>query len=399
MELSPRQQPPERIDLDEIEAAATDDPTPPPADVDEGAQREDNESDEEVDNESFLPHDAVSSSAEALPRRVGNRRHPIIRSLAGWVHGLGLELSPATSERLNRLSGGGTHIAAPIRRPPMALTDASDRWENKDSVTCTNCPICRVEYSTQHKHVTKRHCRLCGRVFCYGCTYDKVQLTRKQDDGCWPLRPPSLKNAESHVCSTCYDTLPPPDDGLRRCRLCHQKVRLIMFDAHVSVCEERRAQLELAARPWRHAGGSAAPAPGAGISSSSRPASPAVDAAEAEGCGCDGDALGALPSHVGGCTAALADTSRAAELPEVLLCKVCLVYEANTVILPCGHAVACISCCERCTGCPVCRKPISASSASTARESLRWGAPVFAAVPRARPWCARDVSKRCTIVG
>ena len=36
----------------------------------------------------------------------------------------------------------------------------------------------------------------------------------------------------------CYDQSPPPSDGLRRCRICHQKVRMTFFDAHLSVCAD-----------------------------------------------------------------------------------------------------------------------------------------------------------------
>ena len=31
--------------------------------------------------------------------------------------------------------------------------------------------------------------------------------------------------AAVHVCVNCYDSCPPPTDGLRRCRFCHQRVR------------------------------------------------------------------------------------------------------------------------------------------------------------------------------
>jgi hypothetical protein len=50
--------------------------------------------------------------------------------------------------------------------------------------------------------------------------------------------------------------------------------------------------------------------------------------------------------------------SRLARLPEDLQCSICMLQEANAAIIPCGHAVACVRCIERCDDCPVCRKPI-----------------------------------------
>ena len=40
-------------------------------------------------------------------------------------------------------------------------------------------------------------------------------------------------------------------------------------------------------------------------------------------------------------------------------CAICMEKEANAAIVPCGHAVACVRCLERCDNCPVCRKRIS----------------------------------------
>eukprot|EP00966_Prymnesium_polylepis_P013894 320381-Prymnesium_polylepis.2 len=31
----------------------------------------------------------------------------------------------------------------------------------------------KVELSVAHNNMTKRHCRHCGGLFCYTCTYDK----------------------------------------------------------------------------------------------------------------------------------------------------------------------------------------------------------------------------------
>jgi len=80
---------------------------------------------------------------------------------------------------------------------------------------------------------------------------------------------------------------------------------------------------------------------------------------------------------------------REAEVPEALLCKICLTNEANALINPCSHCIACVYCLQassltiphfphmhicqapfflciadisffwqHCSTCPVCRKPI-----------------------------------------
>ena len=124
---------------------------------------------------------------------------------------------------------------APAQRIPVALGPGSPQWVVGERVE--KCPICEVEFGigTQHKHVTRRHCRKCGGVFCYLCTYDKATLRTGPGNACMPC---SDSKAAVHVCSSCYDQCPPPPDGLRRCRICHQRVRSAYFDAHYSVCLE-----------------------------------------------------------------------------------------------------------------------------------------------------------------
>ena len=108
----------------------------------------------------------------------------------------------------------------PRQRAPFAVGPGSSTWVEGEGLT--HCSICEVEFGVQHKHVTKRHCRKCGGVFCYTCTYDKAQLRTWGSGLCLPL---GSSKASVHVCSNCYDSCPPPSDGLRRCRFCHQRVR------------------------------------------------------------------------------------------------------------------------------------------------------------------------------
>jgi len=142
----------------------------------------------------------------------------------------------------------------PLRRSqriPYAVGPGSVSWVSGDDVT--RCSICEVEFGTQHKHVTRRHCRKCGGVFCYTCTYDKAAL-RTWPDLPWGGR--AIKNV--HVCTNCYDVCPPPGDGLRRCRFCHQRVRLPYFQAHHSVClEEQYARAQFAPKQLQYFGGGA----------------------------------------------------------------------------------------------------------------------------------------------
>jgi len=47
------------------------------------------------------------------------------------------------------------------------------------------------------------------------------------------------------------------------------------------------------------------------------------------------------------------------QLQEQKLCKICMDAEINTVFLPCGHMVACLTCTKDIKQCPVCRQEIS----------------------------------------
>ena len=49
------------------------------------------------------------------------------------------------------------------------------------------------------------------------------------------------------------------------------------------------------------------------------------------------------------------------EVPELMLCRVCLTTERDIVLMPCFHLVLCGSCRSRLTSCPVCRQPITGS--------------------------------------
>jgi len=55
-------------------------------------------------------------------------------------------------------------------------------------------------------------------------------------------------------------------------------------------------------------------------------------------------------------------TTREAELTnvleEALLCKVCLVNELNSVLLPCSHQTVCTECASKLYECPLCRSQI-----------------------------------------
>ena len=46
------------------------------------------------------------------------------------------------------------------------------------------------------------------------------------------------------------------------------------------------------------------------------------------------------------------------ELRDARMCKICMEHEANTVILPCGHLLACGQCALQLTSCPACRQVI-----------------------------------------
>ena len=120
-------------------------------------------------------------------------------------------------------------------RTPLQVGPGSSCWVEGETVS--HCPLCEVEFGVQHKHVTRRHCRQCGGIFCYMCTYDKAALRTGAGLG---FGLTSGKTSNVHVCTRCYDTCPPPVDGFRRCRFCHQRVRLAYFDAHHSVCLEEQ---------------------------------------------------------------------------------------------------------------------------------------------------------------
>ena len=116
---------------------------------------------------------------------------------------------------------------SPRQTIPIAVGPGSSRWVDGDRLQ--SCPSCDVDFSSLHKHVTKRHCRRCGGVFCYTCTYDKATL---RTPSCLPFSFLGSK-ASVHVCVDCYDHCPPPEDGRRRCRFCHQRVRLPHYVATI----------------------------------------------------------------------------------------------------------------------------------------------------------------------
>jgi len=286
----------------------------------------------------------------------------------------------------------------PRRAPAYAVSRGAKCWVEGDSVT--HCPICEVEFGTQHKHVTRRHCRKCGGVFCYTCTYDKAAL---REERAWPELGWGGKPPKSvHVCTNCYDSCPPPADGLRRCRFCHQRVRLAYFEAHHSVClEEQYSRAQFAPQQLQHFGGCSG-GTGHGFHSSFTPAGSSSSAAQqgktasvvapgpdladsmTEGAPSSSSAVlaDATPAALASASGSPAtdpephpssDASRKKPLhpfavaqaavcersiAESLLCNVCMSAEANTAIIPCGHTVACVRCLERLDNCPVCRKPI-----------------------------------------
>ena len=49
------------------------------------------------------------------------------------------------------------------------------------------------------------------------------------------------------------------------------------------------------------------------------------------------------------------------EVPEWMLCRVCITIERDIVLMPCFHLVLCGSCLPRLSTCPVCRQPITGS--------------------------------------
>eukprot|EP00965_Chrysotila_dentata_P189756 6173493-Pleurochrysis_carterae.AAC.3 len=105
----------------------------------------------------------------------------------------------------------------------FALDQSSPLWQ--EHASGPRCELCETEFGAQHKHVSRRHCRQCGRIYCYLCTYDKASLPlQSRHSGCVPCLPRPTKMVDVHVCTKCYDGLPMPMDGLRRCRYCGQKV-------------------------------------------------------------------------------------------------------------------------------------------------------------------------------
>ena len=184
---------------------------------------------ERADGEAFP---AESSGAELVVATTASgdtirflplEEDPLPRAPLRWIRSAastgGGALSGAIASLGGTVSGAAASWAASSRKRPVAVGPGSDKWVQGDSVT--HCGICEVEFSAAHKHVTRRHCRRCGEVFCYTCTYDKVGL-RQPGAGCLPW---TGATTNLHVCSACYDCVPPPADGLRRCRFCHQKVR------------------------------------------------------------------------------------------------------------------------------------------------------------------------------
>lgn len=43
------------------------------------------------------------------------------------------------------------------------------------------------------------------------------------------------------------------------------------------------------------------------------------------------------------------------ELPEAVLCKICLNKQLNCMFSPCGHVYTCLQCGVKCKFCPICR--------------------------------------------
>ena len=279
-------------------------------------------------------------------------------------------LSPSETVESSRRASQSLSFCLPLpalsvgRRTPMAVGPDSECWVDGENLT--NCPDCDVEFGVQHKHVTRRHCRKCGGVFCYTCTYDKAML--RTGIGCLPFFGPEKS---LHVCTSCYESCPPPADGLRRCRFCHQRVRISFFAAHHSVClEEQYSRARFAPLQLQHfVGGASNPPPGdstisAALATSSSPdgssslATPAEEALVSTG---DHDASVTQPAKKKHpfTVAKAASESAKALVPDALECSICMTGEANAAIVPCGHAVACVRCLERCDqSCPVCRKPI-----------------------------------------
>lgn len=48
-------------------------------------------------------------------------------------------------------------------------------------------------------------------------------------------------------------------------------------------------------------------------------------------------------------------------LKDARVCKICMDAEIGTVLLPCGHFVACVGCAPSLLDCPVCRVTIKAT--------------------------------------
>jgi hypothetical protein len=238
-------------------------------------------------------------------------------------------------------------VATTTRRidPPLrlALDASSAKWQEQ----ATHCSACGVELSSTLKQTRRRHCRCCGEIFCHLCTYDKAPLMKLPSTlvaGCLPCLVPRVR-VHCHVCTSCYDELPPPADRLRRCRFCSNKVRLHVYGAHVSVCEERHRPAGAGGPSSRllpeRAEASAAPLRRSSSTPSLRQLGVAAPAPNT--------AAGPPPAP---------RQEQADELPQALLCKICLTHEANAFIRKCGHALACVYCVEKCDTCPICRQPI-----------------------------------------
>lgn len=65
------------------------------------------------------------------------------------------------------------------------------QWVDDALVTC--CYMCKVLFSIFRR---KHHCRLCGKIFCYKCSNNKIEIPRKlsKNNYCTPVR----------VCDSCY---------------------------------------------------------------------------------------------------------------------------------------------------------------------------------------------------
>ena len=116
-----------------------------------------------------------------------------------WIPQFGSVIRPfmANIVEVQRTDADASSAPHPVRHL-RAADQNSACWVNRDNVA--HCPLCEVELGVQHKNVTKRHCRHCGGLFCYTCTYDKVTLRHHPEGACFPW---TTRLQEMHVCTRC----------------------------------------------------------------------------------------------------------------------------------------------------------------------------------------------------